>query len=80
MSETVLAEIRIACDHLLEAGIMAAAAKRKLTGARATRAEELVEMLADAIAHGEKLEFCVAGDLRADEVRVTDCRRIGGER
>jgi hypothetical protein len=75
MIENALAEIGIACDRLLDAHCAAASAKRKLTGARATRAAELVDMIAQAIAHGEQLE--AAGDLRA---QVIDCRRIGGER
>lgn len=38
-----------------------------LTAARAARAGELADKLADAIAHTERLIFIVTGDVRADE-------------
>jgi hypothetical protein len=39
-----------------------------LAGARAARADELAEKLADALAHTERLIFIVTGDCRADEL------------
>lgn len=38
-----------------------------LAGARATRAVELADKIADAIAHCERLAFIVEGDVRNDQ-------------
>ena len=80
MTGRALGEIRRAADHLLDARLAIGEAKRHLEASRATRADQLCEKIAEAIDQAEWLEYAMAGDLRADEVRVTDCRRIGGER
>lgn len=45
-------------------------AANNLSGARANRARELEDKLADALAHAERLVFVVTGDLHADEADV----------
>jgi len=53
-------------EHSCAALDSARAAKRGLSGARATRCEELIQMIADVVAFAERLEFICEGDARAD--------------
>ena len=53
---------------LLELRLDANTAADALTGARASRARELVEKIGDVIAHCQRLEFFVEGDLHAEDV------------
>ena len=53
-------------DGLYELKLDAVTAAGALTGARASRANELVGKIADVIAHCERLVFVVTGDLHAD--------------
>ncbi len=62
-----LAALRGCQAQLRAAYLDADTAAPHLTGARAARAGELADKLADAIAHTERLIFIVTGDLRADE-------------
>jgi len=61
-AHTALLECRSA---LTTARASALQAETDLVGARARRANELAEKIADAIAHCERLAFFVLGDLRA---------------
>lgn len=56
-------------ESLRDAHTYARQAEVALEGARATRARELVGLLADALAFAERLEFIAEGDLRADVAR-----------
>ena len=73
-----LTHLAKARTHLLSAHGEAKAAAGKLAGARQTRAHELIELLADALAFAERLAFVVEGDYRADTLGVVDrtLRRI----
>ncbi|MBS4730072.1 hypothetical protein MSM1_17590 [Mycobacterium sp. SM1] len=53
-------------DALAEARLHALGAQAYLGGARATRAAELAERIADAITYAERLKFVVEGDARYD--------------
>ena len=64
--ERALAALRSCRSSLLSARGYAAMAAVRLYGARAARASELGELLADALAFCERLAFIVEGDLRSD--------------
>ncbi|MBV9353510.1 MAG: hypothetical protein JOZ23_18570 [Mycobacterium sp.] len=64
--ERALAALRSCRSSLLTARRDAAMAAARLYGARAARASDLGEKLADALAFCERLEFVVEGDMRAD--------------
>ncbi|MBV9318325.1 MAG: hypothetical protein JO106_00145 [Mycobacterium sp.] len=49
-----------------DARLAALTAVTRLTGARAARADEPPETLADALSHVERLAYVVEGDVRAD--------------
>jgi hypothetical protein len=66
--QMALAGLRGCQAQLRAANLDAHSAIPHLTGARAARAGELADKLADAIAHTERLIFVVTGDLRADEL------------
>lgn len=67
-SEPIVAlnALRSCRSLLLEIRRDALTAATALSGARANRACELADKLADAQAHCERLAFIVEGDLRAD--------------
>ena len=64
--ERALAALRSCRSSLQTARRNAAMAAALLYGARAARASELDEQLADALAFCERLAFIVEGDMRAD--------------
>jgi hypothetical protein len=57
-----LDELRQTRGDLLCARLSALQAQASLSGARAKRARELTEMIADALAHVERLMFFVESD------------------
>jgi hypothetical protein len=57
-----LDELRQTRGDLLRARLSALQAQVSLSGTRAKRARELTEMIADALAHAERLMFFVEGD------------------
>jgi hypothetical protein len=57
-----LSKLREARGDLLCARLSALQAQVSLSGARAERASELTEKIADALAHVERLMFYVQGD------------------
>ena len=63
--ERGLAALRFCRSDLAAARVDATVAAARLYGARAARADELAEKLADAIAFCERLAFIVEGDLSA---------------
>ena len=74
MSTTINAHEPIALSHLHAAArdLAAAIANTEhaavhLSGARRTRADQLAEMVADALAFVTRLSMVVEGDLRADQ-------------
>ena len=64
--ERALAALRSCHSCLVTARRDVATATARLYGARAARASELGQMLADALAFCERLAFVVEGDMRAD--------------
>lgn len=66
---TALNALRSCRSLLLEIRRDALTAATALSGARANRACELADKLADAQAHCERLAFIVEGDLRTDTAR-----------
>lgn len=63
---TALNALRCCRSGLLEIRLDALAAATSLSGARANRARELAEKVADVLAHCERLTFIVEGDLCTD--------------
>jgi len=61
-----VASLHACRDHLLKAVLDASAAAASLTGARAARARELVDMLDAAVSYCERLATVVEGDARAE--------------
>jgi hypothetical protein len=59
--------LRLCRSNTRFAYIDAGEAAKHLAGARLARAGELAEMLADALAHTERLIMVVEGDLRSEE-------------
>jgi hypothetical protein len=57
-----------------QARIDAQAAVEHLTGARKARAEQVVDMLAEAAHHAGRLAFVITGNVRAEE--VAEARRL----
>lgn len=64
---TALKALRDCRSSLVAARLDALIAATNLAGARAERATELAEKIADALAHCERLAFIVEGDIRADQ-------------
>ena len=62
-----LSALRECRSALMLARLRAKEAETVLPGARARRADELAEKIADAIAHCERLAFFVEGDQRAGQ-------------
>lgn len=74
MTDTTTNDLTAALDALERARINIRAARvdaisasTKLAGARQTRADELEELLSDALAFVERLCFVTLGDLRAGD-------------
>lgn len=70
---TALTECRTALNTARQAVLSSEAS---LTGARRTRATELAEMIADAIAFADRLRFVVVGDLRAEQCAEEECSSL----
>jgi hypothetical protein len=62
-----LAHLKLCTRDLTAAHQDALDAAAELSGARHSRAVELAELVADAIAFTRRLSMCVEGDLRAEE-------------
>ena len=67
--QMALAALRGCQAQLRAAYLDAHSAAPHLTGARVTRAAELADKAADALAHCERLIVCVTGDLRAEQAQ-----------
>ena len=66
---TALAALRGCQAQLKSAHVDAWAAVDHLAGACESRAIELMTKIEDALAHAQRLAFCVEGDHRADQAR-----------
>jgi hypothetical protein len=66
---TAPAALRGCQAQLKSAHVDAWAAVDHLAGARESRAIELMTKIEDALAHAQRLAFCVEGDHRADQAR-----------
>ena len=66
MTMQALTELGGVVEHATDARHAAKRAARGLEGARATRARELVGLLADVVAFAERLEFVVQADLEGE--------------
>ena len=69
--------LRCCGSRLVQTRLDALTAATALSGARANRARELADKLADALAHCERLTFIVEGDLcaaAASRSKVGDLR------
>lgn len=64
-TRSALNALRSTADGLKEIQLDAQTAADTLVGARAARARELAEMIADTLAHAERLTFIVQGDVVA---------------
>jgi hypothetical protein len=65
-----LHELTTSLADLRCARLAASRARDKLTGARRTRAEELTDMITEAISHASRLHTCVTGDCRASQAEL----------
>ena len=71
-TELALAALHRCTQNLRAGRIDAASAAVRLHGVRAAKANELAEMLADALAFCERLTFITEADVRYEQQKDTD--------